>query len=54
MAARDEVATLLPGEECSAVFRVRGDRPVTASAAFRADGRRHTFRRRAQVERALM
>lgn len=54
VAARDEVATLLPGEECSAVFRVRGDRPVTASAAFRADGRRHTFRRRAQVERALM
>ncbi|MGN9782605.1 arylsulfatase [Nonomuraea sp. ZG12] len=54
LAARDEVATLLPGEECSAVFRVSGDRPVTASAAFRADGRRHTFRRRAQVERALM
>jgi arylsulfatase A-like enzyme len=54
LAARDEVATLLPGEECSAVFPVGGGRAVTASAVFRAAGRRHTFRRRAKVEAALM
>jgi arylsulfatase A-like enzyme len=53
LAAREEVATLLPGEECSAVFPVGGDRAVTASAAFRAAGRRHTFRRRAKVEATL-
>lgn len=53
LTAPDAVATLLPGEECSAVFPVGEVRRVTASAAFRADGRRHTFRRRAKVEPAL-
>ncbi|WP_336205584.1 arylsulfatase [Nonomuraea sp. LPB2021202275-12-8] len=52
--ARDEVAALLPGEECSAVFPVGERGLVTASAGFRTGGRRHAFRRAHRLRESMV